>query len=82
MDNRYKVLVTVSSRTHRPKDGDIMIRLVPHPKGSAKAVVSHCSAELSILKNKMVSSRTRRPKDGDIIELSILKNKMVSSLNG
>jgi len=34
----------------------IIIRLKPHPKGSAKAVVSLCSAELFVLNNKTISS--------------------------
>ena len=34
----------------------IMIRFTPHPKGSAEAVVSFYSAELSVLNNKTVSS--------------------------
>jgi len=39
-----------------PKNEEIIIRLKPLPNGSAKAVVSLCSAELFVLHNKTISS--------------------------
>jgi len=42
-----------------PKNGQIIIRLNPQPKGSAKTVVLFHSAELFVLNNKTISSIKR-----------------------
>ena len=42
-----------------PKNEQIIIWVNPHPKGSAKAVVSFYSAELFVLNKKTISSLSR-----------------------
>ncbi len=42
-----------------PKNEQIIIWVNPHPKGSAKAVVSFHSAELFVLNKKTISSLSR-----------------------